>query len=114
MSHSPPKPWRTLRQHRLAVPLSVAQLAEKAGLSTSYVEHLEAGRRGGSVRTVAKLAAALNVLPAELRPDHALNPDAPTVLAGLAAELGALGERIESLQRLHDDQGANSVKQGAA
>jgi transcriptional regulator with XRE-family HTH domain len=107
MSHSPPKPWLTLRQRRIAAGLTPAQLAAESGLSTSYVEHLEAGRRRGTPDTVAKLAKALGVKSADLRPELGLNPDAPTVLAGLAAELGAINERIESLQRLHkSEQGA--------
>lgn len=49
---------RVWRDHR---GYSVAGLAEKAGLSPAYVSQIEAGSRTGSIATLQKLAAALQI-----------------------------------------------------
>lgn len=51
-------PVRVWRQHRA---LTIAQLAEKAGLSAAYVSQIETGTRAGRTETMRALAAALDV-----------------------------------------------------
>lgn len=52
---------RRLRRLRLERGLSQEQLAHLAGLDRTYVSSCEAGRRNATIRTVARLAAALQV-----------------------------------------------------
>lgn len=49
------KIWREYRS------LTVAALAEKAGISHSYLSQIESGKREGTISTYKKLAAALNL-----------------------------------------------------
>ncbi|QQS13859.1 MAG: helix-turn-helix domain-containing protein [Rhodospirillales bacterium] len=55
---------RAMRDHR---GMTQAALAAAAGLSTLYVSQIETGRRAGSARTRAALAAALRCDPDLLR-----------------------------------------------
>lgn len=55
-----------LTELRNAAGLSIDEVAEKTGLSTSYVSRLERGERNLSVKTMAAFAQALGVTPAEL------------------------------------------------
>lgn len=55
-----------LTELRNAAGLSIDELAEKTGLSTSYVSRLERGERNLSVKTMAAFAQALGVTPSEL------------------------------------------------
>lgn len=64
-------PLPALRAVRQVRALSQRELAELAGVSTNTVRLLENHRRGAYPGTVRKLAAALEVSPAELvREDH--------------------------------------------
>ena len=51
-------PVKVFREHR---GLTQAQLAERTGLSAMYLSQIETGRRGGSTKTLAKIARALHV-----------------------------------------------------
>jgi DNA-binding Xre family transcriptional regulator len=51
-------PIRVWREHR---GLTVAALADKAGIAASYLSLLERGKRGGKVSTLRALAKALDV-----------------------------------------------------
>lgn len=51
---------------RYALGLLQRELAERAGVSPQMVCDIEAGRRSGSTRTRARIAAALNVPVEEL------------------------------------------------
>lgn len=51
-------PIRVWREHR---GLSVKTLAEKAGITPAYLSQVETGKRDGTVETLKKLAAALDV-----------------------------------------------------
>lgn len=55
-----------LTELRNAAGLSIDEVAEKTGLSTSYVSRLERGERNLSVKTMAAFAQALGVTPSEL------------------------------------------------
>ena len=63
-------PLPSLRTVRWRAALSQRQLAELAGVSANTVRLIETGRRGAYATTVAKLAAALRVSPAELVREH--------------------------------------------
>lgn len=51
-------PMRVWRDHR---GLSVRELAERAGLSASYVSEIETGKKDGSVSAMKKIAETLSV-----------------------------------------------------
>jgi transcriptional regulator with XRE-family HTH domain len=52
---------RRLRRIRLQRGLSQEQLASLAHLDRTYVSSCEAGRRNATIRTIARLSAALDV-----------------------------------------------------
>ncbi|TCM80555.1 helix-turn-helix transcriptional regulator [Rhizobium sp. BK068] len=49
------KVWREFRA------MSARQLAEKAGISASFLSQIESGERDGSFETIKKIAAALTI-----------------------------------------------------
>ena len=51
-------PLRVFREYRA---LSLRGLAEKAGISAAYLSEIETGKRDGTVATMQKLAAALEL-----------------------------------------------------
>jgi transcriptional regulator with XRE-family HTH domain len=55
-----------VRERRLALGWSQEQLAEVVGLHWTYVGSVERGERNVSLQNICKLAAALEVDPAEL------------------------------------------------
>jgi transcriptional regulator with XRE-family HTH domain len=61
---------RRLREIRLERGLSQEQLASLAGLDRTYVSGCETGRRNATIRTIIRLAAALQVDPANLVSDR--------------------------------------------
>ena len=67
---------RRVREYRRALAASVSQeqLADRAGLHRTYVGHVERGEVNLTVYNLTRLAAALEVDPAELV--RGLRPDA--------------------------------------
>lgn len=59
-------PLRVWRKHRK---LSLKQLAEKSGVSLSYISELERGLKNGPGHVWAKLGRALNVTVDDILPD---------------------------------------------
>jgi DNA-binding XRE family transcriptional regulator len=57
---------RTIRQLRKKSGLSMAALAERAGLSQPFISQLESGAHTPSLMTLYRVSAALEVLPGEL------------------------------------------------
>jgi DNA-binding XRE family transcriptional regulator len=57
---------RTIRQLRKKNGLSMAALAERAGLSQPFISQLESGAHTPSLMTLYRVSAALEVLPGEL------------------------------------------------
>ncbi len=55
-----------IRQKRKAAHLSIEQLAEKAGISTSYLAYIESGNRRPTLETLDKLAVALELPVSDL------------------------------------------------
>ncbi len=55
-----------IRRLRLAQHLSQAELAEKIGISDSFMSLIETGKKWGSFQTLADIATALGVEPYEL------------------------------------------------
>ena len=53
------------RQHK-AKALTLEELAEKAGLDSTYIRGIERGLRNPGIKNVAKLARALGLTTAEL------------------------------------------------
>ena len=56
----------TLKELRLKLFISQADLADKAEIATETVNRLEKGKRKPSFKTIRKLAKALGVEPAEI------------------------------------------------
>lgn len=61
---------RRLRSIRLERGFSQEQLASLAGLDRTYVSSCENGRRNATIRTISRLAVALEVDPATLVSDR--------------------------------------------
>jgi transcriptional regulator with XRE-family HTH domain len=57
---------RNVREARHRARMSQEQLAFEADMKRSYVSDLERGTRNPSVKAIARLAAALNISPADL------------------------------------------------
>ncbi len=57
---------RRIREQRLKAGLSIEQLAEAAGIGTSFLSYIETLGRKPSLATVGKLAGALGIPVAEL------------------------------------------------
>jgi transcriptional regulator with XRE-family HTH domain len=65
----PPLPnlfGREVRRRRVALGLTLEQLAERSGLTPNYIGTVENGRRDPSLSTVMSLAAGLGVPAGEL------------------------------------------------
>lgn len=57
---------RAIKMSRVGADLTQGELAEKAGISVSYLSLLERGKRDPSVSTVCKIAEALEIPPSRL------------------------------------------------
>jgi len=57
-----------IQQIRKKKSLSQEDLAEKANLNSTYLGHIEQGRREPRFKTLKKIAAALNVMVKDLIP----------------------------------------------
>ena len=55
-----------LRRTRLSLRMTLKQVAEKAGLSESYVSQLERGKVNGSIAALQRIAASLSTTLSEL------------------------------------------------
>jgi transcriptional regulator with XRE-family HTH domain len=64
-----------VRKLRLGRGLSQEKLAELAGIHRTYVGSLERGERNVALMNIVRVAAALDVDPADLV--HGLRPDTP-------------------------------------
>ena len=58
-----------IRKQRILNQLTQEQLAESAGISTSFVGHIERGEKKASIETIVALCNALEVSPAVLLQD---------------------------------------------
>ena len=71
-----------IRHFRLRLHLTQEQLAEKAGVSASFLGHIERGTRVASLETLMKFCTALEVTPNDL-----LGDDLAAVRAGLPEQV---------------------------
>lgn len=80
---------KRIRSMRLSRRLTQAQVAERAGIETSFYGQVERGRNTPSLKTLAAIARALKAAPADLLPDR--RPDSAAVYAatieGIISEL---------------------------
>ncbi|KQS90319.1 helix-turn-helix domain-containing protein [Rhizobium sp. Leaf386] len=83
-----PNRIRELREER---ELTIEQLAEKTGLSTSYVSRLESGERNLSVKNINLFAHAFEAEPQELLAEKA------TKRSNVVAVMGRIGAGAEIL-----------------
>lgn len=63
-----------IRQQRILAKMTQEKLAEKAGISLSFLGHIERGNRKASIETVVSICNALKVSPGLLLQDS-LNND---------------------------------------
>lgn len=78
-----------IREHRTASDLTIEDLAEKTGLSVSYVSRLEKGERNLSMRNLNLFAHALNLTASELLTD---SPQKPLNVVAVMGRIGAGAE----------------------
>jgi len=60
---------KRIRYHRRLMHFTQEQLAERAGVSLSFIGHIERGSRKASLDTLVAISNALNVSPALLLQD---------------------------------------------
>lgn len=82
-----------IRALRAAARLTQAQVAEKAGLDSSFFGQLERGANVPSLRSLYAIAAALSVEPADLLPRLGKDKAPDPVLKALDAALERLPAR---------------------
>lgn len=58
-----------VREHRTAMKLTQARLAERCGLHRTFIGSVERGERNVAILSLKKIAAALRITPAELLAD---------------------------------------------
>ncbi len=63
---------RRVRHFRQQLHLTQEQLAERVGVSASFLGHIERGSRVASLETVMQLCAVLGVTPNDLLADEAI------------------------------------------
>ena len=68
---------RRIRQQRVLAQLTQEKLAEQAGISLSFLGHIERGTRKASLETLVALSNALRVSPSMLLQDSLIVPDDP-------------------------------------
>jgi Predicted transcriptional regulators len=54
---------KRIRKQRVYMSLTQEQLAERAGLSASFIGHIEQGSRVASIHTLVVLCRAMNITP---------------------------------------------------
>jgi len=75
---------KRIKQQRILARMTQEKLAEKAGISLSFLGHIERGTRKASLDTVVKICNALGVSPNMLLQDS-LDSDLLSNSAGLSA-----------------------------
>jgi transcriptional regulator with XRE-family HTH domain len=92
-----------IRSRRRELNLTQDEVADRTGISTPYVGHLESGKRHPSDKIVAKMAAALDFGNRELF--FLANPHAQALISEPAAVEGSTWEQFQKddqLRRLHN------------
>lgn len=83
-----------VREHRLLLSLTVAQLAESSGISKGMLSKIENGHASPSLGTLARVAAAVNVPVTSLFRGLEEEHDALYVPAGRGLEIVREGTRV--------------------
>lgn len=81
-----------IRGVRTAAMMTLADLAEKTGLTQSFISRIERDKANATVSTLLKLCAALEIEVASLFDDHDMD-DVVTIASRKAVEFG--GERLK-------------------
>ena len=96
---SPTPAAKEIKRRRLAIRLSASALAEAAGFSNSYLNHVEKGRSGGSPQFHKAINAALlkaegggnkNTVTVKIKPEQDPPTDPLTDVYEAVAKIGAL------------------------
>jgi len=64
-----------IKEFRKALGLTQSQLAEKVGVSVSYLSEIETGKKTANTRRMTQLASALDIQPYDLLPDENLSDE---------------------------------------
>lgn len=80
-----------IRDYRKAKGLTLAQLADKIGISTPHMSEIERGLKNLNNHLITRLSAALDVPPEAL-----ISSDATSNVARLNAVIGKLGEEEQA------------------
>lgn len=119
-----------IKNRRLELKMTQEQLADVVSVDTSYIRHLEHGRRLGSIDFICKLAKALRIRPGELVDLYAgldITASAEEAYIPSAARTmpneyrGRIQLYVKDLLRLYDleytrniDSSGNQIPSGAA
>ncbi len=105
---------RRLADTRKKRGLTQAQLGEKAGVRQSYIFELEQGSSSMTLRTLIRMARALEVDPRELFPGGASAPVTAAEIEFLAGALDRLAKAIEdrvAYEKLRDEHEASVLEE---
>jgi transcriptional regulator with XRE-family HTH domain len=94
-----------IRVARLRAGLTQERLAERVGVEPTTVYRFESGRRGVTLPMLLRIAAVLNVRPAEL-----LDMETPAHLVPAYVDGEAVTELLAAFQRLDPSQRALAVQ----
>lgn len=88
-----------IREARLARNLTLQDLADAVGLSTSMISLVERGRASPSIGSLIAIASALDVAMSDLVASEPLNREGPIVRRGEAVRVYASGDLVRHLLR---------------
>ena len=92
---------RHIRRYRIEQNLTQEQLAESAGITASFLGHLERGTRVASLQTLMNICAALEITPNDLLGEHARRHTSETP-ARVIVEPDQLLQEIALLLRMQE------------
>ena len=87
-----------VRKQRILNQLTQEQLAESAGISTSFVGHIERGEKKASIETIVALCNALEVSPVVLLQDSLSDAVMQSHLAASEENRVLLGDLMQVLR----------------
>jgi len=94
----------SIRKRRTARKLTQEQLAEKVGVSTGYISHIERNERDADSELLKKIASALGVSPAAFfeddEPERASTPEKDSIQVHFSMPGNASPEQMKRIREL--------------